>query len=646
MAMKPLKSIKWPDLPDTYWVVQADGSYQQMTVGNAEQLVGTVGIQDKVPYNFRTSGGAADIGDREIDKIIGGTVAWNQLMENGDFQSKSGWYPTDGTVSNGVFSYTTASDGAYNCTFSRNVAFVENHKFLISCKAKCTAGNVIRTRYPFISDSMTLTANTWSEFAAIGIGTSTEKSIGVQFNSVAGQTNSIKEIVAFDLTQMFGSTIADYIYALETATPGAGVAWFRKLFPKPYYSYNAGQLMSVKTNAHKMTGFNQWDEEWEVGGISSTDGANISQLSTIRSKNYIRVIPGATYYNYCATTGVGSWDYLFYYDASKNYIGNSGGYKANTTVTMPVGAHYMRFQCNAEYGTTYNHDICINLHWDGERDGEYEPYEEHSYLLDDVELRGIPKLDSDNNLYYDGDEYESDGTVTRKSATITLSENQVLGSGNCIRNSNGLWCCAFGNLDATASQKIGGSILCDKIATTSLTYSMASIDGLARVSSSNSIGLICLTDATSGLSASSTSAEAAAALSAYINARLPLTFTYELATPTTESADPYQNPQVVNDWGTEEYVDAAASAETPTRDVAIPVGHDTFYQPNLRAKLEMAPDSPADGDGDYIVRQTNGVNAYVKLIKELPTAPTTDGSYHLKCTVASGTPTLTWEADT
>ena len=44
--------------------------------------------------------------------------------------------------------------------------------------------------------------------------------------------------------------------------------------------------------------------------------------------------------------------------------------------------------------------------------------------------------------------------------------------------------------------------------------------------------------------------------------------------------------------------------------IPIPVGHETAYTANLRAKLEMAPNSP-DGDGDYVVRQTNGRNEYV-----------------------------------
>ena len=114
---------------------------------------------------------------------------------------------------------------------------------------------------------------------------------------------------------------------------------------------------------------------------------------------------------------------------------------------------------------------------------------------------------------------------------------------------------------------------------------------------------------------------------------------YRLATPTTESAEPFRNPQIIDDFGTEEYVDAAYAAGT--RDVKIPVGHNTQYQNNLRAKLEMAPESPS-GNGDYIVRQTGGVNAYVLLEKELPALPTTDGTYDLVCTVTGGVATLSW----
>lgn len=78
----------------------------------------------------------------------------------------------------------------------------------------------------------------------------TAYSIGASTGSaITGLTSGSDMVI--DLTQMFGSTIADYIYSLETSTAGAGVSLFKSLFPKDYYPYNSGELMSVKTSAHK-----------------------------------------------------------------------------------------------------------------------------------------------------------------------------------------------------------------------------------------------------------------------------------------------------------------------------------------------------------------------------------------------------------
>ena len=429
-----------------------------------------------------------------------------------------------------------------------------------------------------------------------------------------------------DLTAMFGSTIADYIYSLETANAGAGVAWFRKLFPKDYYAYNAGELMSVSgVSAHDMVGFNQWDEEWEVGDYNTSTGQPASSTSQIRSKSTkpIRVLPSTSY---CFTNTSARISQIFWYDADDNFISRTENSNSSSFVTTsPSNAHYCRFQCPTAYGITYNHDICINLHWDGERDGEYEPYVKHSYPLDSLTLRGIPKLDANNNLYYDGDTYESDGTVTRRYGIVTYDgssdENWSYYTITSDDNANNLF-------RITQADRKNGSISFGGCQVIANGYAKAANNTTGRtnmtISGSNTTNFDFVNAACSTVEAWKT----------YL-ASNPVTVVYELATPTTESADPYQNPQIVDDFGTEEYVTTGI----------VPVGHVTKYQPNLRAKLEMAPDSPGDGDGDYIVRQTNGLNEYVKIVKELPSAPTTDGSYHLEITVASGTPTLTWVAD-
>lgn len=602
--------------------VKPDGYYQQMTVGNAEQLVATVGIEDKVPYNFRTSGGSADIGDREVDKIIGGTVAFNQLLDDST-NTQTGCTVTQNGHTFTVV--TTASGASVDFPIASKV---EGHKYFISIGASYTGelqSLYIRVRIGTSGRYVDLTSLT---------SNITQYSKLMEADDVAANkmrlvcagigTYTIQNVTLFDLTQMFGSTIADYIYSLETATAGAGVAFFRKLFPKPYYAYNAGELMHVKTSGHKMVGFNQWDEEWEQGSFSTTTGEKVASNDYIRTKNPIRVLPNTSYYIKPAANGR-----LFYYDASGAYLSASDAFNHPTTITTDANCCYMNYRWE---GATYNNDICINFHWDGERDGEYEPYTTRTYPLDsDLVLRGKPRLDASNNLYYDGDEYADDGTVTRKYLQVTYDGTENWGKESSTWNSNGMnvyYLSIVNTWGAFPSTSAIPNIISDKLVAASNTT----------LKTTNVTGLIGFSGGSGRASYIDVIADAGdlAAFKAWLSNN-PVTVVYELSEPTTEAADPYTNPQIVDDFGTEEYID--------TRTIPIPVGHDTMYRANLRAKLEMAPDSP-NGDGDYIVRQTNGVNEYVLHENELPTAPTTDGNYHLKLTVSGTTKTLTWEADT
>ena len=627
-----------------------DGSYESMTVGNAEQLVSTVGVEDRVPYTFRTSGGSADIGDRETDKIVGGTIAWNQLTQDGNFPNTDHWAASNGSISvNG--NICTLTPNARYGRINQYFTYTPNHKLLIEAdiKLSTSAGIDWQTKvllsayaidtYANGTGSNSASATTeWQHLYAMCYATTSSATNRFMITDQRGSdwgTIQVKNYKAHDLTQMFGPTIANYIWTLESTTAGAGIAWFKKLFPKPYYSYNAGELMSVNTSAHKMTGFNQWDEQWELGYINDSTGENKAGSSWIRSKNYIAVIQNAIYY--FKNGGISANADVYFYDANKQYLGRyTDGHQtltgANQTFTIPSNGHFMRFYMADAYGTTYNHDICINLSWDGERDGEYEPYSTWSCPLDDsLTLRGIPKLDADNKLYYDGDTYESDGTVNRRYLAVDL------GTLTWVKPS------AEARFYATISPNY------PMVENLVMICSKYQFDGLGNSSRGyyggdktiryyyNSLATqreIYIHDETY---LNDTAATFKAAMSGVY-------LVYELETPTTETADPYQNPQIVNDFGTEEYVDAGVTASTPTRDVAIPVGHETMYQANLRAKLEMAPDSP-DGDGDYIVRQSSGQNTYVPITfpaDELPAAPTSDGNYVLKCTVSSGTATFTW----
>jgi len=113
------------------------------------------------------------------------------------------------------------------------------------------------------------------------------------------------------------------------------------------------------------TGINVWNEEWEVGAISSSTGNNINNNTIIRSKNYIPVVPEMTYYlNVSKNLGVAR------YGKNKNFVSLTQGI-AKTTLKIPSGIYYIRFYVNPAYGAIYNHDLSINYPASAT---SYEPY--------------------------------------------------------------------------------------------------------------------------------------------------------------------------------------------------------------------------------------------------------------------------------
>lgn len=604
-----------------------DGAYEQMTVGNAEQLVSTVGVTDNSPYNFRTSGGSIDIGDRETGTIIGGTIAWNQQMQ----EMSSTYYATDGSstvsISDDVATVIpSARYGGIKAKSNNYPSNINGHKMLAVASVKSESMRIIFSLNGIIrSPSLFTPSQDWQTIYLLISADSTEnKSFRLRVNDTSDfSAFYVKNCMVFDLTVLLGSTIADYAYTLESGTAGAGIAWLKKYgyFTKPYYPYAAASLQSVATIAHKTVGFNQWDEEWEVGGLPN--GVPDSTVNKIRSKNYCRCIENTVYYGRIGGAyALTAW----FYDANNNVIGSASA--SNRTFTTPNSACYFKLAFESGYGKTYNHDICINLHWDGERDGEYEAYEAHTYALDDVELRGVLKLDASNNLYYDGDEYAPDGTVERRYGVVdlgTLSWEKTSGKNNLFNTRTPLSTAAYGGTNSDVCKAI-----CAKYVAASSTNTYS--NETDKTVSFTSTGYCYIED-----TAYTDAATFKAAMSGVY-------LVYKAKTPTTESADPYTNPQIVDDWGTEEYVDYGYY--TGTRDVSIPVGHNTWYAANLRAKLEMSPNSP-DGDGLYAVRQSGGINTYEEIIfpTELPPAPTSDGTYRFVCTVADGVATYSWESN-
>lgn len=588
----------------TQWL--ADSSNLNLTI-----------LENSEPYSLRQTGGSItnvkerDINLEKIDSIVGGSIVWNQLAE----------VVRQSISSNGIL--TLLEDGVY---FYQGEATSDYARVGFAG----TAGNLILKdhvyySYADISDVDTTfdrriykSDGSYSEDESPnGIFKITVDALYIEYRlrdlTPGEEYSGSFKIQCFDLTRMFGTTVANYVYDLEQTNVGAGVAWFKRFFPHNNYAYNTGSIESVQVSAHKTVGFNQWDEVSERGRISAQSGQNTTEIGQ-RSKNFISIIPGATYY---VRSPKNEWIYFIPYDLNKNHLQDLRVCK-NNTITFDASTHYIRF-----FSTVVGalDGVCLNLSYDGSRDGEYEPYVEHVYPLDDsLTLRGIPKLDANNRLYYDGDIYKADSTVIRRYGIVdlgTLNWGYYTGYTQYpyfFTNSSSFDDDPLYNYDVI-------TLLCTKyIAITNRTSS--------NFGSNDYNGCVCISSGSSLMIQDTAYTDAATFKSAMSGVML----VYELATPTTETANPYTQIQKCSAYGTEEFIDAE------NRNFSMPVGHITKYQNDSSCWIEDPlkienKDTTLNWNTTSTIATIGGQDITVKL----PTNPNND--------IAAGTTRQFWRGD-
>lgn len=227
------------------------------------------------------------------------------------------------------------------------------------------------------------------------------------------------------------------------------------------------------------------------------------------------------------------------------------------------------------------------------------------YPLDySLTLRGILKLDGSNNLYADGDTYEADGTVTRKFGIVDLGTLDWAYRGPNYANT-------FSTGSITNYKHTTGIV--GIISKYTAIDNVNTISGVSQYAA-DKIWAFFYSSSNPTSSSLYIKDTAYTDKNTFASAMSGVYLVYELATPTTETADPYTEVQVCSPYGTEEFVDAGVAAGT--RDVAIPVGNVTAYMKNI-----------------------------VGAIEGIPLPPSANGTYTLKVTVASGVPTYSWVSE-
>ena len=318
-------------------------------IGSAETLIGN----DSVEASFikRISGAPRD-GVARIDAIKGNTIVPNQLNNNGSNTNTTGLTRTNNQDGSVTLDGTSTGGSIY----LSKPTLVEGHKYLI---IGCPPGGSASTYYIGINGARDDMGN-GGILTAGGTGSAyfrMDVASGVQFNNVTFWPQLI------DLTKMF------------SAGSEPTLDEFKASYPDPKFAYNInGTLLPVNIEGIETVGFNQWDEEWEVGKYNNENGTKSQVTTQIRCANKIPIQPSTDYYMHVpySPTTYGFAIVLFYNDNSE-YLSYIQIHSNGEQFTTPSDARYMTLYLSHLYGLTYKHDICINIS-DPLRNGEYEPY--------------------------------------------------------------------------------------------------------------------------------------------------------------------------------------------------------------------------------------------------------------------------------
>lgn len=350
---------------------------------------------DILPEEGETASRTAPSGAKyvSVDKVGGKSVVWNQLVDKNlipSTRTEHGLTFTnngDGSVTvNGTAESTT------HFSFNPNITYFAGHKYLL---LGCPSGGSkstyrIRSVGGGLDDYGNGSINT-----AIEVWNTASLMLITVFSG-AVVNNLVFKPQTFDLTQMFGSTIADYIYSLEQSQAGAGVAWFKQMFPADYYPYSEPTIISSQTDRVDISGANIWDDEVSKYQNNWTRNGNVYKSNRT----------DATYVYQDLKLDVGTYTLsaeLISFDNDKmkiQFIDSSGTVLARKDSITDIGRHSVRYVISMKGiyrvlvgGMSTGSLEIANIMLTKSSDSEYKPYSLQQITT------GFPVLNSAGSVY-------------------------------------------------------------------------------------------------------------------------------------------------------------------------------------------------------------------------------------------------------
>ena len=444
----------------------------------------------------------------EVNSIEGNSVVVNQLAKA---LTSADWSPANGASVSFTDGVATLTPTQQYGRLEQHFNYVANHRMLIMCDIKlsnATDSNEVSVSIyavdNLVSGSIYCQATTnWQKVIAIVYSNS---SSAINRFMVTDSRNSnwgtiqIKNYKGIDLTQWFGSN--DNIPQDILNTPSNFFKYY-----KGSLAYDTGHIENGSGNLVD-TNRNIWDEETRKG-YYNTYGEFVPDNSYVACLNPIIVNPNETIYWH---SGSGSCGRCCWYDKDDNFISSV---MDSMLLSAPSNARYLRFDMTSSYGTTYNHDICINVS-DTNFNGTYVSHIKNTLNFGNDILRSAGNA---------RDKKIPDGEIERKVGRVDLGtldwvmdynsdghqefrsyDIQVAYNGNATSKQN-LLCTSLDNVPPSDTYRGTGNGISFAVNYVSVGFTNGSY-----------------TDATTFKAAMS---------GVYLN--------YELATPTIEQGTPYNN---------------------------------------------------------------------------------------------------------
>lgn len=273
------------------------------------------------------SGDPSPNNDRPITGWTGanawiGDVNWNQIVSVDLLPSKNQYGITGVNNGDGSYSVSGTNTGT-NYDSYRSIMLSKNHVYYHTGAPSDASSD---SYYLYFNGKADIGNGRLSKAAA-----SDYRSLDIIVKSNYAITGTkVFYPQVFDLTAMFGGTVANAVYDMEEATTGSGIAWVKQRLPKQYYAYKEPDneqhtyACTAASCVFPAVGKNLFDKSTPIENKQYTASGNFVSENSRIITDYIPITRNETYTISLPINNSASLCLINYnlFDANKTWLGD------------------------------------------------------------------------------------------------------------------------------------------------------------------------------------------------------------------------------------------------------------------------------------------------------------------------------------